>query len=143
MAASFRAIVSAASMPNRSLLCVLRFETSWRHDACRRCRHRRRNRSRRRGFLLDVISPIDRSRWPLWSYGRHEAPLPARKHTTISQHARQQGYGASQCGAPNNAVNLILRLFCGTCLHTTSDDDQTRRHICTNNNNNNNNNLEN
>ena len=24
------------------------------------------------------------------SYGRHEAPLPARKHTTISQHARQQ-----------------------------------------------------
>jgi hypothetical protein len=24
------------------------------------------------------------------SYGRHKAPLPARKHTTISQHARQQ-----------------------------------------------------
>ena len=41
--------------------------------------------------------------------------------------------GASQCGAKSKVFNLILRLFCGNCLHTTSDDDQTRRHICTNN----------
>jgi len=43
------------------------------------------------------------------------------------------GHGTSQCGANSNIFNLILRLFCGTCLHTMSDDDQTRRHICTNN----------
>ena len=38
----------------------------------------------------------------------------------------ESGHGASQCGAKSNIFNLILRLFCGTCLHTTSDDDQTR-----------------
>ncbi len=37
--------------------------------------------------------------------------------------------GASLCGAKSNVFNLILRLFCGTCLHT----NQTRWHICTNN----------
>ena len=50
MAAGFRAVVSAASTPNRSLLRVRRFKTSWRHDACRWCRRRRRNRSRRRSL---------------------------------------------------------------------------------------------
>jgi len=90
MTAGFRAVVSAAYTPNRSLLRIRRFETSWRHDACRRSRGRRQNRIRRRGFLLDAISRIDRSWWPPSSYGHHEAPLPARKHTTISQHARQQ-----------------------------------------------------
>ncbi len=38
----------------------------------------------------------------------------------------QSWYGARVGGAPSNAVNLILRLFCGTCLHTTSNDNQTR-----------------
>jgi len=32
------AVVSAAYMPNQSLLHVRRFETLWRHDACRQCR---------------------------------------------------------------------------------------------------------
>ncbi len=36
------------------------------------------------------------------------------------------GYGASQCGPQSNAVNLILSLFCGTFLRTTSGDNQTR-----------------
>jgi hypothetical protein len=35
-------------------------------------------------------------------------------------------YGARQCGSQSNAINLILRLFCGTCLRMTSDDNQTR-----------------
>ena len=48
-------------------------------------------KSRRRGFLVDAISCIDRSWRALLSYyGRHKALLLARKHTTISQHARQQ-----------------------------------------------------
>jgi len=38
------AVGSAASMPNRLLLRIRRFKTSWRHDACWRCRRRRRNR---------------------------------------------------------------------------------------------------
>ena len=87
---SIRAVVSAASMPNRLLLHVCRLETSWRHDASWRFRRKRRNRSRRRGFLLDVISCIHQSWWPLWSYGRHEGLLPAFDHTTISKHTRQQ-----------------------------------------------------
>ena len=45
------AVGSAASTPNRSILRIHRFEASWRHDACRRCRCRRQNRIRRRGFL--------------------------------------------------------------------------------------------
>ena len=61
-------------------------------DACWRCRHRRRERSRRRGFLLDAISRIDRSWWPPSFYGRHEASLPARKHTPISQHATSEAF---------------------------------------------------
>ena len=48
-----------------------------------------RNRSRRRDFLLDAISCIDQSWWPP-SYDHHDALLPAWKHTTISQHVRQQ-----------------------------------------------------
>ena len=84
------AVVSAASTPNRSLLSIRQFETSWRHDACRRCRRRSRNRNRRRGFLLDVISCIDQSWWRMWSYGRHEALLPAFEHTTINKHTRHQ-----------------------------------------------------
>ncbi len=52
---------------------VCQFGTSWRHDAWRWCRHRRRNRSRRRGFLLDAISRIDQSWRPPSSYGPHEA----------------------------------------------------------------------
>jgi len=39
---------------------------------------------------------------------------------------KSKGCGASQCGAKSNVCNVILKLFCGTCLHTTSDDDQTR-----------------
>ena len=34
MAAGFQAVVLAASTPNRLLLRVRRFETSWWHDAC-------------------------------------------------------------------------------------------------------------
>jgi hypothetical protein len=41
-------------------------------------------------FLLDAISRIDQSWQPPLSYGCHEATLLAQKHTTISQHARQQ-----------------------------------------------------
>ena len=44
----------------------------------------------RRGFLIDAISRVDRSWRSTPSYGRHEAPLPAFKHTTISQHTMQQ-----------------------------------------------------
>jgi len=90
MVAGFRAVVSAASTPNWSLLHVRRFKISCRHDVCRRCRHKRQNRSRRRGFLLDAISRIDRSWWPPWSYGHHEARLPAFEHTTINIHTKQQ-----------------------------------------------------
>jgi hypothetical protein len=72
------------------LLCVSRFSTSWWHDAWWQWRHRRRNGSRRRGFLLNVISWIDRSWRPPSSYGRHEAPLLVFKHKTISQHTMQQ-----------------------------------------------------
>jgi len=89
-AASIQAVISAASTPNWSILHVRRFETSWRHDACWRCRRIRRKRSWRRGFLLDAISCIDRSWWTPWSYGHHEDPLPAQKNKTISRHARQQ-----------------------------------------------------
>jgi hypothetical protein len=84
------AIALAASTQNWSLLCIHQFGTYWRHDAWWRCRCRRQNRSRRRGFLLNATSCINQSWWPPSSYGRHEAPLPAQKHTTISQHARQQ-----------------------------------------------------
>ncbi len=54
--------------------------------------------------------------------------VPYDKYTVNSraQDTCPIGYGASQCGAPSNAVNLILRLFWGTCLHTTSDENQTR-----------------
>ena len=87
MAASFQAFVTAPSTPNRSLLRVRRFGTSWQHYASWQCRHRRQNRSRRRGFLLNAISCINRSSRPQSSHDRHEAPLPVMKHTTISQHA--------------------------------------------------------
>ncbi len=90
MATRFQAILLAPSMPNWLLLGIRRFGTSWWHDALRLWRHRRRNRSRRRGILLDVISRIDHSWWLPLSYNHHEAPLPARKHTITSQHARQQ-----------------------------------------------------
>ena len=92
MVVSFQAIVSAPSMPNRSLLHVHRFGTSWRHDTWWQCRRRQWNRSRRSSFLLNVneISCIDRSwRLPL-SYDRHGAPLLAFKHTSILQHTMGQ-----------------------------------------------------
>ena len=38
----------------------------------------------RRGFLIDAISRINQSWWPLSSYGCHEAPLPAFKHITVA-----------------------------------------------------------
>jgi hypothetical protein len=44
----------------------------------------------RRDFLLNAISCINRSWQPPLSYDRHEAPLLAWEHTTISQQARQQ-----------------------------------------------------
>ena len=40
--------------------------------------------------------------------------------------SKGKGCGASQCGAKSNVFNLIIKLFCGTCLHTMSDDNQTR-----------------
>ena len=42
------------------------------------------------GFLHDAISPIDRRWWSPSLYDRRGAPLPAFKHTTISQHTMQQ-----------------------------------------------------
>jgi len=64
-----------------------------------------------------------------------DIPFVADWHKIGDYRQRQTDcrHGASQCGAKSNIFNLILRLFCGTCLHTTSDDDQTRWHICTNN----------
>ncbi len=41
-------------------------------------------------FLHDEILLIDRRWWSLSSYDRRGAPLPAFKHTTISQHTTQQ-----------------------------------------------------
>ena len=72
---------------------------AWWHDAWRRWGRRRRNRSRRRGFLLDEISSIDR--WPPSSYSR--PPLPARKHTALGQ-------PHSDISCPSNQDSLLLLL---------------------------------
>ncbi len=50
---------------------------------------RKRNRSRRRGFLLNSILSINWSWWPSLSYYCHEPPLPATKHKTINKHTMQ------------------------------------------------------
>ncbi len=82
--------IAAAAMPNWLLLCVHRFGTSWRYDVWRWWQQTWRNRARRQGDLLNAISCVNRA-WRLTlSYGCHEAPLPAFKHTTISQHTMWQ-----------------------------------------------------
>ncbi len=87
-----RAIGGAALMTNWLLCHVFRAGTSLGNDAWRRGQQNRRNRTRRWVFLHDGTSCIDGSwRLPL-SYGRHEAPIPAPKHITISNHTMQHFY---------------------------------------------------
>jgi hypothetical protein len=87
-----RAIGVAASTPNWLVCRVVRATTSLWNDAWWRLRQNRRNKTRRRVFLHDGTSRIDRSwRSPL-SYGHDGASLPAFKHATISQHTMQQVY---------------------------------------------------
>jgi len=90
MVAGFWAVVSAASTPNQSLLHVLRVGKSWRHDAWQWWRRNWGNRASGRGFLHDAISLINQLWWSPSSYDRRGAPLPAFKHTIISQHTMQQ-----------------------------------------------------
>ncbi len=85
-------IGAAASSTNWLLCRVFRAGTSLGNDAWRQWRQNRRNRTRRRVFLHDGTSCINGSlRSPL-SHGRHGAPLPAFKHTTISKHTMRQDY---------------------------------------------------
>jgi hypothetical protein len=72
------------------LLCIRQLETFWRYYDWRWCRRNWRNRAMRQGFLFDAISCANQSWRSTSSYGRHEAPLPAFKHTTMSQHTMQQ-----------------------------------------------------
>jgi hypothetical protein len=114
MAAGFRAVVSAASTPNRSLLRVRRFETSWRHDACRRCRRRRQNRSRRRGFLLDVISCIDQS----WR--------PYSRLLSIQQSTHVQGNRLEPLTLEIVIINNVYKLVQGTTRQRIIEPDVRR-----------------
>jgi hypothetical protein len=49
-----------------------------------------RNRARRQVFLHNAILCINQQWWSPSSYDRYGAPLPAFRHTTISQHTMQQ-----------------------------------------------------
>jgi hypothetical protein len=69
MAANFRAVVAAASTPNRLLLHVHQFSTSWRYDVWQGWWQTRRNRARRQVFLLDAISRVDQPWRSTSSYG--------------------------------------------------------------------------
>ncbi len=98
--AGIGAIGVAASMPNWLLCCVVRAATSLGNEARRQRRRRRRrrqqqnwrNKTARLVFLHDVTLRIDQSWRSPSSYGRHGAPLPAFKYTTISKHTMEQVY---------------------------------------------------
>jgi hypothetical protein len=86
------AIGLAASTPNWLLCCILWEGTLWGNDVWQRWGQNRRKKSGRRQFQQQVSLHIDQSwRSPL-SYGHHEAPLPAFRHTTISKHTMWQDY---------------------------------------------------
>jgi hypothetical protein len=91
--ASIVTIGTAASTTNWSLCHIFRKGTSLgNNDAWWQWRQNRRNRTRRRMFLHNGTSCIDRSCRSPSSYARHGAQLPAPKHTTIRKHTMQQAY---------------------------------------------------
>jgi hypothetical protein len=89
---SIRAIGAAASTTNWSMCHVIRAATSLGNDAWQGRRQNWRNRTARLVFLHNGTLRIDRSWQSLSSYGCHGAPLPAFKHTTISEHTMEQVY---------------------------------------------------
>ena len=95
--AGFQAVIAAAPMPNWSLLCVRWFGTSWRYDAWQWWRQTWRNRARRQGFLLDVISHVNWSWRSTLSCGHHEAPLLAFNSLTATGARERQLFYKLHC----------------------------------------------